>query len=220
MTSKTWCLESVLSGDYGFLDLLRNEGPKQKDRCWRNATIRENRNLLHGRSPNTATSQTFPWMRHMRSWAWKNDMIWKEVIWLLFQHVLPLPLDGRHRDGASGPVVSKPQAPRCTCNCGVAVADDRVMVLKWWEEPTQQVWLLVPCVSPRKPGALTNPRPALGSMVLRRPVMSVMDGVVFAWSSGPCPAGLLGRFCTNAKTDDAHLVSLLEPGISVVVADW
>ena len=56
-------------------------------------------------------------------------------------------------------------------------------------------------------------------MVLRRPVMSVMDGVVFAWSSGPCPAGLLGRLCTNAKTDDARLVSLLEPGISVAVAD-
>ena len=37
--------------------------------------IRENRNLLHGRSPNRATSQTFPWMRHMRSWAWKSDMI-------------------------------------------------------------------------------------------------------------------------------------------------
>ena len=97
----------------------------------------------------------------------------------------------------------------------VTVADAHVTMLKCWEEPTQQVWLLVPCVSPRKPGALTNPRPTLGSMVPRRPVMSVTDGVVFAWSSGPCPAGLLGRFCTNAKTDDAHLVSLLEPGISV-----
>ena len=74
------------------------------------------------------------------------------------------------------------------------MADDRVMMLKCWEEPTQQVWLLVPCVSPRKPGALTNPQPTLGSVVLRRPVMSVMDGVVFTWSSGPCPAGLSGSF--------------------------
>lgn len=99
------------------------------------------------------------------------------------------------------------------------MADDRVTMLKRWEEPTQQVWLLVPCVSPRKPGALTSPWPTLGSIVLRRPVMSVMDGVVFAWSSGPCPAGLFGQLCANAKTDDARLVSLLEPGISVAVAD-
>ncbi|CAI9156551.1 unnamed protein product [Rangifer tarandus platyrhynchus] len=51
----------------------------------------------------------------------------------------------------------------------------------------------------KKPGAQTNPWPTLGSVVLRRPVMSVMDGVVFAWSSGPCPAGLSRSFAQTPR---------------------
>lgn len=79
------------------------------------------------------------------------------------------------------------------------------------KKSTHQTQLLIPCMSPRETRTIVDLWPTTGNVSIQKFFLLMID--VFAMYTGNKWADTLvfRILCTNFKTDDVHLISLLGP---------